>query len=85
MLASGKDRRGVTAALCRCVVAVFGAVILLVMAPAPSSAEHSVARQWNDALLDAIRIDFPAPTIHARNLYLWGGSTGRNITTTSVI
>ncbi len=69
MLALWKDRRGVTAALCRCVVAVFGAVILLVMAPAPSSAEHSVARQWNDALLDAIRIDFPAPTIHARNLY----------------
>ncbi len=30
---------------------------------------QSVARQWNQALLDAIRIDFPAPTIHARNLY----------------
>ncbi len=31
--------------------------------------QHSVARQWNDALLDSIRIDFPAPTVHARNLY----------------
>ena len=32
-------------------------------------AEPTTARQWNDALLDAIRIDFPAPTVHARNLY----------------
>lgn len=32
-------------------------------------AQHSVARQWNEALLDAIRIDFPAPTVHSRNLY----------------
>ncbi|MDG2383912.1 MAG: vanadium-dependent haloperoxidase [Pirellulaceae bacterium] len=30
---------------------------------------QSVARQWNQALLDAIRIDFPAPTVHSRNLY----------------
>ncbi len=30
---------------------------------------QSVARQWNEALLDTIRIDFPAPTVHARNLY----------------
>lgn len=26
-------------------------------------------RVWNDAALDAIRLDFPAPTVHARNLY----------------
>ncbi len=30
---------------------------------------HSVARLWDEALLDAIRRDFPAPTVHARNLY----------------
>ena len=30
---------------------------------------QSVARQWNEALMNAIRIDFPAPTIHSRNLY----------------
>ena len=30
---------------------------------------QSVARLWNEALLNAIRIDFPAPTVHARNLY----------------
>jgi len=30
---------------------------------------HSVARIWNDLLLDSIRKDFARPTIHARNLY----------------
>src|SRR3954447_8861120 len=30
---------------------------------------HSVARMWDDALLDAIRRDTPAPTVHARNLF----------------
>lgn len=30
---------------------------------------QTVARQWNEALLNLIRIDFPAPTIHSRNLY----------------
>jgi hypothetical protein len=29
----------------------------------------SVARHWNEAVLAAIRSDFPAPTIHARNLF----------------
>lgn len=33
------------------------------------SAQHSVARQWNDALLEAIRNDFARPTVHARNLF----------------
>ncbi len=31
--------------------------------------EHSVARQWNEVLLDAIRVDFARPTVHARNLF----------------
>ena len=31
--------------------------------------EWSVARRWNEALLDAIRRALPAPTVHARNLY----------------
>ena len=30
---------------------------------------HSVARVWNEVLLDAIRRDFPAPTMHSRNLW----------------
>ena len=32
-------------------------------------AQHSVARDWNEQLLDAIRIDFARPTVHARNLF----------------
>lgn len=33
------------------------------------NAQHSVARNWNEELLDAIRIDFARPTVHARNLF----------------
>lgn len=32
-------------------------------------AGHTVARLWNDFLLDAIRKDYPNPTVHSRNLY----------------
>ncbi len=38
----------------------------------PTPAEHpewSVARRWDEALLDAIRRALPAPTVHARNLF----------------
>lgn len=31
--------------------------------------ENSVARQWNDMLLESIRKDFARPTVHARNLF----------------
>ena len=31
--------------------------------------DHSVARQWNEALLSAIRLDYARPTVHARNLF----------------
>ncbi len=34
-----------------------------------SQNSHSVARLWNEALLDAIRNDTPRPTVHARNLF----------------
>ncbi|MEZ4686871.1 MAG: hypothetical protein R3B47_12640 [Bacteroidia bacterium] len=34
-----------------------------------SQAQHSVARQWNEVLLESIRNDFARPTIHARNLF----------------
>jgi len=30
---------------------------------------HSMARQWDEQLLDAIRRDTPRPTVHARNLW----------------
>ena len=35
----------------------------------PVDHDHSVARLWNEEALDAIRRDFPAPTVHARNLF----------------
>ena len=35
---------------------------------------HSIARQWNEVLLDAIRSDLARPTVHARNL--WHVSVG---------
>lgn len=31
--------------------------------------QHSVARRWNEVLLEAIRDDYARPTIHARNLF----------------
>lgn len=31
--------------------------------------EHTIAREWNDVLLEAIRDDFARPTVHARNLF----------------
>ncbi len=34
-----------------------------------SQAQHSVPRQWNEVLLEAIRNDFARPTVHARNLF----------------
>ncbi|MEQ8240658.1 MAG: T9SS type A sorting domain-containing protein [Cyclobacteriaceae bacterium] len=33
------------------------------------SQNHSIARQWNEATLVAIRNDFARPTVHARNLF----------------
>ena len=37
--------------------------------PVAVNAQQSVARQWNEVLLEAIRDDFARPTIHARNLF----------------
>jgi len=32
-------------------------------------AQHSIAREWNEILLESIRLDLARPTIHARNLF----------------
>ncbi|MFN8641728.1 MAG: hypothetical protein U0802_08750 [Candidatus Binatia bacterium] len=37
--------------------------------PTPSPGPRSVARQWDEEALAAIRIDFPRPPVHARNLF----------------
>lgn len=34
-----------------------------------TKAQHTVARQWNEVLLQGIRNDFARPTVHARNLF----------------
>ena len=36
---------------------------------AENNTAHSVARMWNEVLLDAIRNDLARPTVHARNLF----------------
>lgn len=35
----------------------------------PVFAQHSIARAWNEVLLNSIRRDFARPTVHARNLF----------------
>ncbi len=42
---------------------------LLLTAASQSFGQHSIARQWNEMLLEAIRNDFARPTVHARNLF----------------
>ena len=44
-------------------------LLLLLSYSSNANAQHSVARQWNDLLLEAIRNDFARPTVHARNLF----------------
>ena len=44
-------------------------LIILFFALQPLQAQNSVAREWNEALLEAIRDDFARPTVHARNLF----------------
>lgn len=46
------------------------AVLLTLSAAMPSAhAAHSVARQWNEMLIESIRKDLARPPVHARNLY----------------
>ncbi len=48
----------------RLLAAGFALMIML-----PAQGQHSVARQWSEALLEAIRNDFARPPVHARNLF----------------
>ena len=45
------------------------AALALAAAAAAAEPAHSVARRWNEVLLQAIRNDFARPPVHARNLY----------------
>ena len=42
---------------------------MLLLVAGPAWGRYSVAREWNEALLQAIREDFARPTVHARNLF----------------
>ncbi|OIQ27543.1 MAG: hypothetical protein BM564_12280 [Bacteroidetes bacterium MedPE-SWsnd-G2] len=48
-------------------------IVLIIMAvwfTIPTiNGQHSVAREWNEVLLSAIRVDYARPTVHARNLF----------------
>ena len=42
---------------------------MISLIPNESYSQQSIAREWNEQLLDAIRSDFARPTVHARNLF----------------
>ena len=74
----GRSRRGLAAVIGLVGVLVITGSFLAVTHPwaptktCPAAATHpewSVARRWDEALLDAIRRALPAPTVHARNLF----------------
>ena len=44
-------------------------VSFVILVGQPSLAAGSVARAWNETLLEAIRLSFPDPPVHARNLF----------------
>ena len=35
----------------------------------PALSQHSIAKKWNEVLLEGIRNDYARPTVHARNLF----------------
>jgi hypothetical protein len=50
-------------------VGAIAGFVLLLCSHTPALAQHSVLRQWNDAMLTAIRRDLARPTVQARNLF----------------
>ncbi|MEL6670052.1 MAG: T9SS type A sorting domain-containing protein, partial [Bacteroidota bacterium] len=66
---------------------ITGLLLGLLFLPAShaQTEDHSVARQWNEVLLEGIRGDRARPVVHARNLYhisaamydTWAAITGR--------
>ena len=43
--------------------------ICLLITSLQAISQHSVARQWSEVMLEAIRDDYARPTVHARNLF----------------
>ena len=50
-------------------LSVFTIITYIVFTSGTTAQPHSVARLWNEELLQSIRKDFARPTVHARNLF----------------
>ena len=67
---------------------IFTSVCCLILTITSRSQDHSIAREWNEMLLESIRNDFARPTVHARNLFhssammydIWATYTGKGDT-----
>ncbi len=44
-------------------------ILFILLSIVPINAQHSVAREWCEELLEAIRKDLARPTVHARNIH----------------
>ncbi len=53
----------------RCVWVLVGGIVGTLIGAPSAEAQVSTARQWDELMLDAIRVDTPRPTVHARNLF----------------
>jgi hypothetical protein len=67
---------------------IFTSFCCLLLILSSQAQEHSIAREWNEMLLESIRNDFARPTVHARNLFhssammydIWATYTGKGDT-----
>lgn len=50
-------------------ILLFSLVLYVFATSFSASAQHTVARLWNEVLLEGIRNDYARPTVHARNLF----------------
>jgi|GEM_PF-254724 len=48
---------------------IHGVVFFVLLLSCVNAQNHSVARLWNEQLIQSIRKDFARPTVHARNLF----------------
>lgn len=44
-------------------------LLLVIYGSSSFAQDHSIAREWNEVILESIRNDFARPTIHGRNLF----------------
>ncbi len=54
---------------CRIVASVAGTALMSAVATGQVATNQTIARDWDEQILSAIRIDKPHPPVHARNLF----------------